>query len=119
MIFLDYFLTIFHSLFILFVLAGWAFPQTRKVHLLALILVLAAWVVLGFFIGTWGYCPLTDWHWDIKRSLGQGDLPSSFVEYILEQLFRTDLPSGWVDIGTVAGLVFSIAMAAYQNTIRK
>lgn len=51
---------------------------------------------LGYFYG-WGYCLLTDWHWEIKRKLGEVDLPSSFVSYSLDKM-HIDIPSSQVDL---------------------
>ena len=113
--FLDYFLTFFHSAFVLFVLTGWIHKSTRKAHLIAIFLTLTAWLAIGLYVGTIGYCPLTDWHWDIKRALGEQNKPSSFIEYILEKVTGIDLNRQLVDLGTAAGLALSIVCAVYVN----
>ena len=115
LVFLDYFLTIFHSAFVLFVLTGWIFKSTRKIHLAAIGLTLIAWLVIGLFVGVIGYCPLTDWHWDIKRSLGERNIPGSFIEYILERITGIDFQRKLVDIGSGVGLALSVILAAYVN----
>ncbi|MEO9870038.1 DUF2784 domain-containing protein [Ekhidna sp.] len=114
-VFLDYFLTFFHSAFVLFVLFGWIPKSTRKAHLLAILLVLFAWLVIGLYKGVIGYCPLTDWHWDIKRALGERNIPSSFTEYMLEKITGIDFDRKLVDIGTATGLILSILLATYVN----
>ena len=114
-VFLDYFLTIFHSAFVLFVLSGWIFKSTRKIHLIAIGLTLTAWLVIGFFKGVIGYCPLTDWHWDIKRSLGERNIPSSFIEYMLEKITGIDFKRTLVDIGSAVGLALSVLSAVFVN----
>lgn len=110
--FLDYFLTVFHTLFVAFVLCGWAFKATRKAHLLALVLTLLAWLVLGFWYGL-GYCPLTDWHWDIKRTLGERGLPNSFTKYIFDKVTGLNADKRLVDIATAFGLAFGVVMAVW------
>jgi len=82
---LDSFFIVFHSGFILFNLTGWAFPKTRPLHLFTTGLTLLSWFGLGVLFG-WGYCPSTYWHWEVKRKLGEADLPASYVKYYLDHL---------------------------------
>ncbi len=114
-VFLDYFLTFFHSVFVLFVLFGWIPKSTRKAHIIAISLVLIAWLIIGLYKGVIGYCPLTDWHWDIKRALGEQNIPSSFTEYMLEKITGRDFDRKLVDIATAIGLVISVLAAVYIN----
>ncbi len=111
----DLAFTIFHSAFILFVLLGWIHVKTRPIHRWALILTLVAWLILGFFVGTLGYCPLTDWHWDVKRQLGETNLPPSFTEYMAEKITGTDFKKTTADIATAAGLTFGVVMAIVKH----
>ncbi len=111
LIFLDYFFTIFHTALVLFVLTGWIFPKTRKAHGILLIAVLVAWLGIGFYKGVLGYCPLTAWHWDVKRALGENTMPSSFIEYMVEKVSGIDFDRKLVDICTAVGLIASIVMA--------
>lgn len=114
--------TIFHSAFILFVLFGWIHPRTQRIHQFALLFTLIAWLLIGWYVGTIGYCPLTDWQWDIKRQLGERNLPSSFTEYVGEKLTGMDLNKTYVDIVTAAGLAFGVIMAVIkyvQSRIRR
>ena len=68
-IFLDALLFLLHSLLIIFVLTGWAIKKTRKTHLTLLGLTLFSRLGLGYWY-RFGYCPLTDWHWQLKRRQG-------------------------------------------------
>lgn len=115
LILLDYFFTVFHAVFILFVVFGWYHEKTKKAHFTALLLTLAAWLLLGLYKGVLGYCPLTDWHWDVKRALGERGMPSSFVEYLLEKLTGIKFSRRLVDGATVAGLIFGIVMAFVKS----
>ena len=108
--FLDYFLTIFHSAFVLFILFGWAIPALRKAHLWALALTVGAWLILGIWYGI-GYCPLTDWHWEIKSSLGEKQLPYSFVKYIIDKLTGFNTDPELIDWVTALGLLFGLVMS--------
>ena len=80
-----------------------------------IILVLVAWLGIGYFKGVIGYCPLTDWHWDVKCALGQRGIPNSFIEYMLEKILGVDLNSKDVDIGTATGLIISVLATIYVN----
>lgn len=116
--FLDIFFTLVHFGLIVFNLTGWIWKRTRKVHLLVLGLTTASWFVLGVWYG-WGYCPLTDWHWDVKEKLGETDLPNSFVKYYADKISGSDIAVSLVDNATLACLLFAIVAAIYVNFIRK
>jgi hypothetical protein len=79
---LDSFFLVFHSLLVVFNLFGWMHPKTRRINLIALLLTGGSWVFLGIFYGL-GYCPLTDWHFQVLREMGAVNLPSSYITYIL------------------------------------
>jgi hypothetical protein len=79
---LDFFFIVFHSLLILFNLFGWIFRKTRVLNLFTLTLTGISWFVLGIFYGI-GYCPLTDWHFNILEKMGKTDLPDSYISYLL------------------------------------
>jgi hypothetical protein len=83
--FLDAFFFAFHSAFVVFNLLGWIWRATRRLHRWTMGLTLASWTLLGALLG-WGYCPLTDWHWDVKRARGHTDLPGDFLTYALERI---------------------------------
>src|SRR5688572_7748220 len=83
--FLDLVLTVVHMVLIFFNLLGWIFPATRKLHLITLGATAASWFILGIWYGI-GYCPITDWQWDIKERLGERNLPASFIKYFADKL---------------------------------
>ncbi|MBL6448681.1 DUF2784 domain-containing protein [Fulvivirga sp. 29W222] len=110
----DIAFTIFHIGITLFNLFGWFFYELRRLHLLSVLITLMSWLLLGLFYG-FGYCFLTDWHWDVKRKLGETGLPSSFVKYYLDMLFNADIPASLVDSITVVGLVAAVVMTVLKN----
>ena len=112
--FLDVFLTAFHALLVAFNLTGWIWKRTRRLHLLVISLTVLSWVGFGFVHG-FGYCPLTDWHWDVKRSLGETDLPWSYVKYHVDALTGGDWDGRLVD-GVVLGLgLLALGASAFVN----
>lgn len=73
---------------------------------------LGSWFILGQWFGI-GYCPITDWHWKIKATLGRGDKPKEGYIYLLLQKFSRDQLSEakvdqWVLIGALAILFLSL-----------
>jgi hypothetical protein len=84
--FLDWFFTIFHAVVTLFNLVGWISKKTRNLHLVTVALTLFSWLVLGFFYG-FGYCFLTDWHYQILHKRGFEDLPFSYITFLIQRLF--------------------------------
>ena len=83
--FLDYFFVIFHISLVVFDITGWAWKKTRRMHFITIGLTILSWFGLGIFFG-WGYCPCTDWHWQVKRELGETNLPYSYVKYYADKL---------------------------------
>jgi hypothetical protein len=112
--FLDVFFTIFHSFLVLFNLFGWIWKKTRRLNLICLLLTAGSWVVLGIFYG-FGYCPLTDWHFNILRKLGYSDLPNSYLSFLFTRLTGVQLDQSLVDAVTTWGLVLALAISLYLN----
>jgi len=102
----DLLFVAFHTALIVFNMSGWAWRRTRRFHLLTISATLLSWFGLGIVYG-WGYCPLTDWHWQIKRALGETGLPASWVKYYLDQITGVAWNAALVD-----GVVVGVALAA-------
>ena len=102
--FLDISFLLFHSALIGFNVTGWIWKKTRRVHLAVMSLTCFSWCGLGFFYG-FGYCPCTDWHWQVKRALGETGLPASYFKYYLDGLTGLDWDPSLVDLSVaVIGL---------------
>ena len=109
-VFLDYFFLVFHSLLIILNVFGWIPRKTRKLHWIALGLTLFSWLIMGFFYG-WGYCILTDWHWDVLAELGERPTQNVYLQYLFERLLNWEISRKTSDILTVSGLLFGISGA--------
>ena len=83
---LDYLMSALHLTVVLANTFLWIIPKFRKAHLTLAAITLASWIGGGAFWG-WGYCFLTDWQWQIKKQLGETNLPSNFISLILEKTF--------------------------------
>lgn len=112
--FLDYFFLVFHFALVVFNLFGWVFKKTRRLNLITLGLTFLAWFGLGIFYGI-GYCPVTDWHWDVLHNLGQYNLPDSYISYILNRIFNLSVQESLVE--NLTGLLFFMAfgISGYLN----
>ena len=104
---LDIFFVILHTSIIIFNLFGWIWNRTRKANLVLLLLTGFSWTILGIFYG-FGYCPFTDWHWEILEKMGKTNLPSSYVEYLIARLLKIDISSETAD--TITGITYLAAL---------
>jgi hypothetical protein len=116
--FLDILFTILHLVIIGFNLIGWTWPAARRWHLACVTLTAASWFLLGIWFGM-GYCPLTDWQWEVKERLGEKDLPNSFIKYFADKMTGRSISSALVDALTLAGFVLAAGMTVYMNFFRK
>jgi len=105
--FLDYFFLIFHGILVAFNLSGWAWHRVRRIHFTTISLTLMSWFGLGIFYG-WGYCPCTDWHWQVKRRLGETHLPYSYIKYYTDKLTGTS----W-DPTLINAIVLTCGLSAF------
>ncbi|HLW20198.1 MAG TPA: DUF2784 domain-containing protein [Cyclobacteriaceae bacterium] len=110
----DYFFMVFHTALILFNLFGWVWKPWRKAHLIVISLTFASWGLLGIWYG-WGYCPLTDWHWEVLYRLGHDELPSSYISYLLQRTLDWHLHDGTVDILTLSLALVALAASVKVN----
>jgi hypothetical protein len=114
----NWFFIVFHSGLIVFNLFGWIFRKTRKLQLITLAITLFSWVILGIWKG-FGYCLLTDWHYDILRKLGENNLPNSYISFLIE------LFSGWqpdaqlVEILTLAFTFLALVFSLWVNFFKR
>ncbi len=115
---LDVLFFILHILIIGFNLFGWIWPKTRNLHIFLVALTLCSWLIAGIWFG-FGYCVITDWHWDIKKQLGEVNLPSSFISYLLNNIFQLNIGESLIDVFTGVGFILSIIMAIYYRFFNK
>jgi hypothetical protein len=115
---LNYFFFVFHTVLIVFNVFGWLFVKTRKLHLYVLLITLFSWFVLGIWYG-FGYCFLTDWHYEVLRKLGETQMPQSYIAFLIQKL------TGWlpeaqlVNISTVVITMLALIASVWVNFFRK
>lgn len=108
------FFFIFHIALILFNLFGWIPKRLRKWNLVALSLTAFSWFVLGIFYG-FGYCFLTDWHWQIRGKLGYSTDSNSYIHFLITELLGVSISENVVDIFTAVFFFAAFAMSVYVN----
>ena len=103
----DYALLVFHAGLTLFNLLGWTWRKTRVANLVALLITGGSWFILGLWYGI-GYCPLTDWHWEVLRRLGETGLPRSYITYVIQRILGLQVSGPAVERWT--GILFFVAL---------
>lgn len=111
---LDAFFMVLHPAVIVFNLFGWIPLKTRKANLFLLLLTGASWFVLGIWKGI-GYCPLTDWHFEVLRNLGHEDLPHSYISYLIQRLLGWHFSDPLTDALTISFFSAALVCSLYVN----
>ena len=107
----NYFFYVFHTVLIVFNLFGWLFRKTRKLNLITLLLTFISWFLLGIFKG-WGYCFLTDWHYSVLKKLGEHELPSNYIAFLVKK------STGWLpEVELVNSLTLWLALLALAASL--
>lgn len=116
---LDLLFLVFHTALIVFNLFGWAWRPTRKANLATLLLTGASWFLLGVWYGL-GFCPLTEWHFQVLENLGRRGLPTSYVKYLADRLTGLSFDPGLVDALTAAffGAALTASLVANRRWVR-
>lgn len=112
--FLDIFFMIFHSIIILFNLFGWIWVKTRLANLITLLLTGLSWTILGIFYGL-GFCPLTQWHFNVLAKLGADTYHTSYISYFIERLFSFTFPGAKVDLYTLLFYLVALSISLIMN----
>jgi hypothetical protein len=111
---LNIFFIVFHTIFILFAIGGWAFKKTRKLNAIILLLTGFSWFFLGIWYGL-GYCPCTDWHWQVRVKLGHFDMPESYVKFLIKYITGIDLSAKLVDAITLSLFLICLIVSVLLN----
>ena len=102
LVFLDHAFLVAHTALIFFNLFGWAWRRTLRLNLLSIFLTAGSWVAFAPWYGL-GYCPCTDWHWQVKWALGQTHLPNNYLTYLFD---------AWTGIAVSDEFAFRLAWGA-------
>jgi hypothetical protein len=111
--FLDTFFFIFHSFIIIFILFGWMWKKTRKANLIILLLTAFSWFILGIWYG-FGFCPCTEWHYQVRLKLGL-HMPSSYVKLLLDSITGLNFNAKIIDILTLTFFLLALTASIITN----
>ena len=111
---INYFFFIFHVVLIFFNLFGWISKKLRKWNLVTLSLTAFSWFVLGIFYG-FGYCFLTDWHWQVREKLGYSTVSNSYIHFLIVEFTGISLEENLVDTFTAILFFTAFALSIYVN----
>ena len=111
---LDKFFLIFHTGLTFFNLLGWIWKKTRLANLITLSLTAFSWGILGIWYG-FGYCPCTDWHWQVLWKLGERDLPRSYIVYIIREFTGFEPAASIVNFWVVILFILALLVSATLN----
>lgn len=115
---LNYFFFTFHITLILFNLFGWIPHKLRKWNLASLCLTAFSWFVLGIFYG-FGYCFLTDWHWELRDKLGYTNESNSYIHFLVTEFTNINIEEDVVDTLTAICFFSAFALSVYVNIWKK
>jgi hypothetical protein len=104
---------VFHTAWIGFNCVGWAWRPTRRWHLATVSLTAASWFGFGLWYG-WGYCPFTDWHWQVRERLGFRD-PPSYIQLLVREFAGIELRPAVADALALGTLLGVGALTAFLN----
>lgn len=110
----NIFFFVFHVTLIIFNLFGWIPKKLRKWNLLALSLTAFSWFVLGLFYG-FGYCFLTDWHWQVREKLGYSTDSNSYIHFLITEPTGISIEESLVDLFTAIFFFIAFALSIYVN----
>jgi len=93
---------LFHSALIAFILFGWIWKKTRRIHLSLTVLTAFSWFILGIWYG-FGYCPFTDWHYRVRMKLGHFDMPESYIKFLFQSVTGIKVDQKIIDVISAGG----------------
>jgi hypothetical protein len=98
----------FHTAWIAFTCLGWMWRRTRRYQLTTVSLTAGSWFGLGFWYG-WGYCPCTEWHWQVRSRLGFVD-PPSYIQLMIGEVTGIALGAPAADALALVSLAAAAAL---------
>lgn len=107
----HYLYSVFHIIIIFMNLFGWMHRLTRKLAFVTILITWASWIIGGIFYG-WGYCFLTELHYELLNDHGITGMPSSFIEYFFHEIGISGISSMLIQSLTFLIFLISTIMAA-------
>jgi hypothetical protein len=83
-------------------------------NLIVILLTTFSWTILGIWYG-FGFCPCTDWHWQVRMKLGYFDMPSSYIKFLIDSLTGLELNEALVKTLAVTLLALALVASVVTN----
>ncbi len=112
--FLNVFFHFVHLSIIIINITFWMSLRTLRIAQITLLLTFISWFGLGIIYG-FGYCFLTEWHWQVKEKLGEMNLPLSYIKLVVDRTFGLDANPELIDQWTMAILIISLLGCSIQS----
>jgi hypothetical protein len=110
---------VFHTALIVINLVGWVWAPTRRLHFICVAATLFSWGVMGVFYG-FGYCLCTDWHFQVRRSLGLPVFGHTYLQLMSQVFLGIEMSQAMSNLLAGGGLLFILtAMATVWIRQRK
>ena len=74
-----------------------------------------SWTILGIWYG-FGYCVCTDWHWNVRQTLGYSDKSNSYIHFLILKLTGIDFPEDFVVNVTFIVFILLVILSVIFNT---
>jgi hypothetical protein len=113
-LFLNYFFFIFHLMWIVFNLTGWRWRETRKLHLITMLLTAFSWFILGLWHDI-GYCITDHWHSQVRESLGYPAHSDSFIHFMILRVTGLDVNDEILDMVTMIVFIVLLLVTMLLN----
>lgn len=88
--------------------------KTRLANLITLSLTAFSWFILGIWYG-YGFCPSTEWHWQVRIKLGIYDMPSSYLKFLIDSMTGLNISEGAVNIFAFVFLILAFSVSIMIN----
>jgi len=111
---LDYFFVVFHLAIVVMNLFGWIWRPTRKACFVLQVLTAGSWFGLGLFYGI-GYCPFTEWHWQVLSKMGELPAETSYLQYLFRRIAGWNLEARPVEAATLTCFLITFAASVVVN----
>lgn len=76
-----------------------------------------SWFILGIWCG-FGFCPSTEWHWQVRMRLGYFYMPKSYIKLLVDSLTGLDVNAPLVDILTLVLFMVALFASVVRNARR-
>ncbi len=106
-IFLANILVFLHTILVIIILFGWAFPSFNLIYISALVLTLLSELILG-------YCPLTKWEFNLRKKQDPKlNYDYAFLSYYSYKIFGHRIPNNFIKYSALIFLATSIFIYFY------